>query len=114
MRIHPVNFLAAIVISALITYGTVSLDSNTLKGVIGIGCFLFLAATLSMTMGVSFENGRVGANVKVVSVLFFIVALILNLVFGFFVFSQTSYIITSGIFFLLYVVIANGIFGARQ
>jgi hypothetical protein len=114
MKIHPVNLLVAVVISALLTYGFVSFDSNTMKVVIGIGSFITLAATLSIAMGVTFENVRGGVNIKIVSFVFFFGALILNLIFALTSFSQTSYIITSGITFLLYVVVANAIYGTKQ
>lgn len=114
MKVHPVNLLAAVVISALLTFGVTSLDSNTMKATIAIGSFVFLATTLSLGLGFTFANARAGLNVKVVSFVFFIGAVVLNLIFGFASFSQTSYIITSGVFFLLYVVVTNGLFGARQ
>ncbi len=114
MKAHPVNLLAAIVISALLTFGVTSLDSNTMKATIAIGGFVFLVTTLSLGMGFTFANARAGVNVKVVSFVFFIGAAVLNVVYGFFSFSQTSYIITSGVLLLLYVVIANALFGARQ
>lgn len=114
MKVHPVNLLAALVISGLLSFGLGSLDSNTMKATIGVGSFMFFAITLAMSIGFVFENARSGANVKVVSVVFFVAAILLNFVFGFFSLSQMSYIITSGIFFLLYVVIANAIFGTGQ
>jgi len=114
MKVHAVNLLIAIAVSALLTYGVISVDANVLKGAIGLGPFIFLASTLSMAIGVSFENPRVSVNVKLVSAIFFVVALCLNLVFAFISFSQTSYIITSGVIFFLYVLVANSIYGAKQ
>ncbi|HRE19188.1 MAG TPA: hypothetical protein PLW86_19310 [Rhodocyclaceae bacterium] len=114
MKVHPVNLFAAIVISALLTFGVASLDSNAMKATIAIGGFVFLVTTLSLGIGFTFANARAGVNVKVVSFVFFVGAAILNMVFGIFSFSQTSYIITSGVLFLLYVVIANALFGAQQ
>jgi hypothetical protein len=114
MRIHAINFLIAAVVSALLTYGIVSIDSNSMKGLIGIGSFIFLASTLAIAIGVSFENARTEVNVKIVAGIFFAAAFFLNLAFAFIPFSQTSYIITYGIIFLLYVLIANGIYAAKQ
>ena len=114
MKVHPVNLLIALAVSALLTYGIISIDSNVLKGAIGLGTFIFLASTLSLAIGTSFKNPRVGVNVKLVSVIFFIVALCLNLVFAFNSFTQTSYIITAAVIFLLYVLVANSIYGTRQ
>lgn len=114
MKIHPVNFLAAIIICALLTYGISMLDTNPIKFTMGIGSFIFFACTLAVAMGITFNSSRVGVNIKVVAIVFFIISLALNLIFGFFSFSQATYIISSGILFLLYVVVANGIFRAPQ
>ena len=114
MKVHAVNLLIAIAVSILLTYGIVSVDANVLKGAVGLGSFIFLVSTLTMAIGVSFGNPRVGVNVKLVSMIFFAIALCLNLMFAFISFSQTTYIITSGVIFFLYVLVANSIFEARQ
>ena len=114
MNFNPVNLLIAFVISALVTYGLTSLDSNSMQLAIGIGSFIFLASTLSLAFGVGFENERAGTNIRVVSGVFFVVALLVNLLFSFVQLSPVSYIITCGITFLIYVLIANGIYSAKQ
>jgi len=113
MRVHPVNLLAAFVMSALITYGICIMDSNVIKVVMGIGSFVFLASTLGVSIGITFTSARIGVNVKVVAIGFFIIALILNLLCAYFTFSQASYVITTGIAFLLYVVVANAIYRSQ-
>lgn len=114
MRIHPVNFLIAILIGALATYGLVSLDANLMKGTIGIGAFLFLSSTLAVGIGFNFDGARAGTNLKVLSLLFFFCALVLNLLFSLFWSSQVSYIISCGILFLVYVLIAQSVFSTQQ
>lgn len=114
MNFNPVNLLVAFVISALVTYGLTSVDSNSMKLAIGIGSFIFIASTLSFAFGVGFENERAGANIRVVSGVFSVVALLLNVFFSFTQFSHASYIITCGITFLIYVMIANGIYSVKQ
>jgi hypothetical protein len=114
MKVHIVNLLIAIVVSALLTYGVLSVDSNSLKGATGFGSFISFAITLALAIGVSFENPRVGVNVKLVSTIFFVVSLCINLLFAFVAFSQTSYVIAVGLMFSLFVLIANSIYGARQ
>ncbi|MBB1077280.1 hypothetical protein HUU62_23005 [Rhodoferax sp. 4810] len=112
MKVHPVNFFVALVVSALLSYGIFSIDANHMKGVIGIGSFVFMAITLAAGIGLSFTDGRAGVNVKLISMIFFVLSLLLNLLFAFLTFSQVSYVITAGILFLIYVLIANGIYGA--
>lgn len=114
MKVHPVNMLVAITIGALLTYGMTAIDANTMKFTIGIGSFIFMGATLGTAFGVTFENARSGVNIRVVSTLFFLVAVALNLAFALLGLSQTSYVVTSGILFLVFVLVANAIHGSRQ
>jgi len=114
VRIHPVNILVAIVVGALLTYGITAFDANTMKLTIGVGSFVFMASTLGAAFGVTFENGRSGVNIRVVGTLFFVMAVALNLAFATLGLSQTSYIVTSGILFLVFVLVANAIYSARQ
>ena len=113
MKVHPVNLLAAFVISALITYGIFIVDSNAIKVAMGIGSFVFFASTLGVSIGITFTSARTGVNVKIVAMIFFIISLVLNLLWAYFTFSQASYVITVGIAFLLYVVVANAIYRAQ-
>lgn len=83
MRIHAVRMLIAAAVCALLTYGLMSIDANSIKGMLGIGAFVSLASTLALAIGVSFDSARTGANVRVVAVLFFVGALLLNTFFAF-------------------------------
>lgn len=114
MKVHAVNLFIAVVVSALLTYGIVSVEANTLKVLTGLGSFIFFASTLAVAIGVSFENPRVGVNVKLVAMLFFFGSLCFNLLFAFVSFSQTSYIIVSGLLFSFCVLIANSVRKAQQ
>jgi hypothetical protein len=114
MKIHATNLLIAAAICALLTYGIISIEANAMKAATGIGSFISLASTLALAIGVSFDNARIGANMRVVAVLFFAASLVMNGLFAFAGFSQTIYIITCGILFLVYVLIANALFTAQH
>lgn len=114
MKIHATNLLIAAVICALLTYGIMSIEANTMKAATGVGTFISLASTLALAIGVSFDNARTGTNMRVVAMLFFAGSLILNALFAFAGFSQTIYIIACGILFLVYVLVANALFAARH
>lgn len=114
MNVITVNLMIAIAATGLLTFGVVSIDANIFKTATGLGSFIFFLCTLSMAIGVSFKNPRVGVNVRLVSIIFFCVSLCLNLLFAFVAFSLTSYVIASGMMFLLYILITNSIYRARQ
>ena len=113
MKVHPVNLLAAFVMSALITYGIFLMDSNVIKIVMGIGSFVFFTSTLGVSIGITFTSARTGVNVKIVAIIFFIISLMLNLLWAYFTFSQASYVIAVGIAFLLYIMVANAIYRSQ-
>lgn len=113
MKINPVNALIAVVLSAVMAYALWSLNGD-LKNHVAVGAFIFFVGTLLPLIGGSFEQARNGINLRVVSGTFFVLGLVLNSVFGIFSFSATTYIVSSALIFLVYVFIANAVFGAKQ
>ena len=114
MKINFVQTIIAIALSLLISYGLYSFHNSENKMLLSAGSFLFLAATLVMTIGTSFEFPRTTTNVKVVSGIFFAVALISNLIFTIIKFSVPSYVIINGILLLVFILIAYSINRAKQ
>ncbi len=109
MKINFVQTIIAIALSLLISYGLYSFHNSENKMLLSAGSFVFLALTLIITIGASFELPRTTTNVKVVSGIFFAVALISNLIFTFIKFSVPSYVIINGILLLVFILIAYSI-----
>ncbi len=114
MKIDFIKTLIAITISLLIAYGLYSFHESDNKMLLSIGSFIFLSASLILSIGASFELPRTTTNVKVVSGIFFAIALISNLIFTFISFSVPSYVITNGILLLVFVLIAYSILKVKQ
>jgi hypothetical protein len=114
MKINIVQTIIAIAVSLLIAYGLYSFHDSENKILLSTGSFVFLATALVMTIGTSFELPRTTTNVRVVSGIFFVIALISNLVFTFLNFSVPSYIIINGILLLLFILITYSINKAKQ
>ena len=114
MKINFVQSIIAIAVSLLIAYGLYSFHSSENKILLSVGSFVFFATTLLFTIGTSFQLPRTTTNVRVVSGIFFVVALISNLVFTFITFSVPSYVITNGILLLVFILIAYSINKAKQ
>lgn len=106
--------MIAIAVSLLIAYGLYSFHQSENKILLSAGSFLFLAVTLTLTIGTSFDLPRTTTNVRAVSGLFFIIGAISNLVFTFLNFSVPSYIIINGILLLVFILIAYSIIKAKQ
>lgn len=113
MKINPVNFLIAIVTSAVLAYALWSFGGD-LRNYVAVGAFVFFAGTLGPMIGANFEHARRGANLRVVSGVFFLLGLIINVLFSTILLSATFYIVASALVFLGYMLVVNGIYGVRQ
>ncbi len=113
MKIHAVNFLVALGISALVAYGLWAMDGD-LKNYIAVGSFAFLAGTLVPAIGIDYEYKRRAVNVRVVCGSFAAVGFFLNLILSYVGSAPIPYIIVSAVSFLLYMFIANAIYSVNQ
>ncbi|MFD1628660.1 hypothetical protein [Pseudopedobacter beijingensis] len=114
MKVNFVKSIIALAVSGLIAYGFYSFHSTESKGVLVIGSFLFLAITLLFSIGISFNLSRTVALVRTVSIIFFFISLVSNLVFIYINFNMPLYIIINGILFLIYVLVAYSISQSKQ
>ena len=113
MKINFVQTIIAIAVSLLIAYGFYSFHNSENKILLSAGSFVFLGITLFMTIGVSCHKSRTTINIRVVSGVYFAIAIISNLIFSFLIFSFPSYVITNGILLLLFILIAYSIYRAK-
>ena len=114
MKINLVQTIIAIAVSLLISYGLYSFHSSENKILLSAGSFVFLATALVMTIGASFELPRTTTNIRVVSGIFFVIALISNMIFTFVNFSVPSYVIINGILILVFILNVYLINQAKQ
>lgn len=114
MKVNFVKSVIAIAISGLIAYGYFHFHNGENKSLLSLGCFLFTATTLLWTIGINFEFPRTTTMVRTVSGIFFVVALLSNLIFSFTDFSVPFYVIVNGILALIYLLIAYTISKAKQ
>ena len=114
MKVNFVQTIIAIAVSLLIAYGLYSFHDSENKILLSSGSFVFLMVTLIFAIGTSFELPRTTTNVRVVSGIFFAIALISNLIFTFINFSIPSYVIINGILLLVFILIAYSLNKAKQ
>lgn len=95
--------IISILLASLIGYLAYNIAEGKDNDILcGIGTSLCLFATLMPTIGFQYEEGRLGANIKVVSSLFFIIFLISNFCFAGFGVKMPLYIIVNGILIITY------------
>jgi len=111
MKINLVPALIAFAIAALAGYGFFAWNGNEtyqLLVAVGAGLFIFITmgGTIALTQG---GRGSVG-NIRALSVVFLILAIISNILFSIFTLpTPTAYVIINGILLLLYVLIAYAV-----
>jgi hypothetical protein len=118
MKVNIVQVFIAIAICLLIAYGFYALHGNEYKILLNgnehrillsCGSFLFLVSTLITAIGIRFSQSRTTINIRVVSGIFFFIALISNIIFSLFQFSNPTYILTNGILLFIFILIVYSI-----
>ena len=115
MKVNWFYSFIAICICALLSYGLYSLSRSTDNNIIALGSFLFMGIPLVLSMGLKSEEKRTTINLKVLSAVFFFIALIVNVIFALLgSFSIPLYIIVNGILTLLFVFVYHNIYKTKQ
>ena len=115
MKVNIVNSLVAAAFAALIAYGCYALcDYKEVQLLVTIAAFVqFLVLGLG-TLAVSLPEGRSTVMFRILSGVFFGIAVISNLTFACFNFNVPLYIILNGVVLLIYILSALGIARAKQ
>jgi hypothetical protein len=107
--------IVSLAASALIAFGFYTANQGEVYlWLITIGSAFLCFVTLSGILAVGFDVRGGTGNYKIVSTLFFILALVSNIIFNFLDFTSASYIIINGILFLLFIAIEYAIIKALK
>ena len=114
MKIDPIFTIISLCITALIGYGFFMLNSGeTTQLLICILTSVMLFVSMTGILAIrSKGEGSVG-NIRAISIIFFIIELIVNLIFSFANFQKpTAYIIVNGLILVLFITICYSIYRA--
>jgi len=114
MRIDYIKTLISLAVSALIAYGFYSFHHSENSQLLIWTSFVELFISGFFVLGLRFELNRTTTNVRVVSIIYFLVLLITNIIFSFFSFSQQLFIIINGLIVLTGVLIVYLLIKAKQ
>jgi hypothetical protein len=114
MKINFVRALIAIGIAALIAYAFYTYYEGKNNLLLTSGSFISLSITLLWVLSIDLKQPRTTTVVRTVSGVFFTLFLITNVLFSFFNFENSVYVIVNGITFLLYVLISYSIARGKQ
>jgi hypothetical protein len=114
MKINFVQTIIAAAISLLIAYGLYTFYDGENSLLLSGGGFLLLASTLIAAIGINLDQARTTTNIRVVSAVFFFIALISQLLFSFFNFSVPLYVLINGLLLLVFVLIVYSLYKTNQ
>ncbi|MFM7671937.1 MAG: hypothetical protein ACKO6Q_05015 [Bacteroidota bacterium] len=103
MKVNIVPSLVSLGLSLLLAYGFYELGHEPTRLIHTIGGGLFMLTALTFLIGVQFENPRTTTNVRTLSSVFFLTALLSHVLFSLTSFSISLYIITEGILIMIYI-----------
>lgn len=106
MKANIFLILISIVLATLVgylAYNVASGDENDM--ICGISSGICFATTLIPTIGIQYESGRLGTNIRMFSALFFIVFAISHFSYAGFGVKMPYYIIVNGIMLMIYLAI---------
>jgi hypothetical protein len=111
MKINWVMLLISLAIAVLAAYGFYAWNNGeSVQWLITIGSGLMLLVTLGGCLAVSSETRGLAGNIRIISLIFFIISIVSNCIFS--VISEMNippYIIINGIILLLFVLISYAI-----
>ena len=100
--------IISVLLALLISYFAFNVaEGKDNDALCGVGTVICLIATLVPAIGMQYESGRLGTNIRVLSALFFIVFLICNFCFATFGINTPYYIITNGILLVIFLAILH-------
>lgn len=114
MKINNFLVVMSTVMSALLAYGFFSYSSSENQLILTLGSFVCFTTTLIMAVGLNFDTDRGTTNIRALSLFFFIVFLVLNIVSAFFDISKPVYIISSGVVLSVFLMSFYGIKRATE
>lgn len=115
MKVNLVNSLIATAFAGLLAYGCYALcDHSEVQLLITIASFVQFAVLGLGTMAVSLPEGRSTVMFRILSGVFFGIAITSNLIFACFNFKVPLYIILNGLVLLIYLLSAVGVARAKQ
>lgn len=114
MKLNLFQTIIATAIGALISYGFYIFNENENNIIFSIGSFVIFSTSLIFSIGTDFELERTTTNVRVFSVIYFIIAMISMIVFTIINATVPSFIIVNAIILLLYILIIYSIYKAKQ
>lgn len=107
MKVSPFLSVIAILMSALLAFMVFKFSGE--KYEYALGATLTFLVTLIPALAMSCSSGRLSVNLKIISFVFFFIGLIFQIIAAFCSMTLWLYIVLSGIFILIFLLMYNNI-----
>lgn len=114
MKFNFVESFLALAISLLLAYGFFSFKNGENNLLLFIGSSVLLANTLIIALSSHINEPRTTTNIRFASFLFFFTAMMSNIFFTRFQFTNSFYLVVNGILFFSFNLIVYFLFKTRQ
>ncbi|MDO4956338.1 MAG: hypothetical protein Q4E60_04885 [Bacteroidales bacterium] len=105
----------SVVLASLVGYLVYNVASGKENDMLcGIFSFICFAATLVPVMGLQFESNGVGVNIRVFSVLFFVLFCVSHFCFAGFGIKMPTYVLVNGILLVVFMAILYKMMGIKS
>lgn len=115
MKVNVFLTIIAVLLGALLGYLAYNIaegkPNDVLCGIVSSLCFI---GALIPTMGLQYESGRMGVNIRVMSALVLIIFLVSHFCFAGFGVKMPAYLIVNGLLLLLYFAIFYKMQGNKE
>ncbi len=114
MKFDIVKTIVAIAVASLAAYGLYTWNIAENKWLLPVVSFIEISLFMVSAIGIKVEWVRSMANIKIVSWLFVVVGLIMNIIFSKTDFSIPAFIISNGGIILLFVILIYSLLRANK
>lgn len=115
MKINLFLTISAIALGVLLGYLMYLFAGENPDNIVcGVGSSLCLSLTLVPFMGASYQSSRIATNLRILSVVFFMVFLIINAVFINLTDKVPYYLIVNGIFIIIYLSVVYNLVNTKN
>ena len=115
MRINTFLTFISLALAGLLGYFIYTIakghDNDTIYSISSGICFM---VTLIPTMGLQYKSGRIGANIRIFSIIFFIIFVICHFLLAGFGCNLSYYIIVNAIILILFLAVFYMLLGIRD
>lgn len=115
MKVDILRLVLIAVISALVGWGCYEIASSEPRCIVSaIAAGVFTLVAGGAAVAISYDDGRTGLSIRVLSGIVCVIGLVMNVAFAFFEYNIPVFVICNGVVLVVYLLILQGLYRAKQ